>query len=459
MGMSYLPLLAKMRDYFASGATRPLAFRRQQLQRFHDCLLAHEQAINEALYQDLHKSPEEVWVSETGLVIAEIKLALKKLDEWARPVRVRTNLLNLPSSSRIMPEPLGVVLIIAPWNYPLELLLGPLVGAIAAGNTVVLKPSEFTPATAALMKKIIEEVFDPSYVWLIEGDGATVVPALMKDFRFDHVFYTGSTVVGRIVYKMAADHLTPVTLELGGKSPCVVEPDAAIEVAAKRIALAKWNNAGQTCIAPDYILVHEAVKDRFMAALQKVITTFYTTQPDRCDHYGRIINDRQFDRLTGYLRTGTVVCGGTHDKVTRYIAPTVLTNVSLDSPLMQEEIFGPLLPVLSYSRFEEAAAIIARNPNPLAFYVYTESRDKETQWLQAVPAGGACVNNSVFHFLNHRLPFGGRGSSGFGAYHGKHSFDTFSHQKSILRTPSWPDPALKYPPFKGKLSLLKKLIG
>lgn len=448
-----------MRDYFASGATRSVEFRKQQIRLLQDCLLAHEQAINEALYQDLHKSPEEVWVSETGLVLAECKLALKKLNSWTRPQRVRTNLANLPSASLIMPEPLGVVLIVAPWNYPLELLLGPLVGALAAGNCVVLKPSEFTPATSAVMKKIIEQVFDSKYVWLLEGDGATVVPSLMQSFRFDHLFYTGSTAVGKIVYKMAAEQLTPVTLELGGKSPCIVEADAHIEVAAKRIALAKWNNAGQTCIAPDYILVHASVRDRFVEALVKVIQTFYTSDPTHCDHYGRIINTRQFDRLVSYLATGKIIYGGQHDRATRYLAPTVLTDVSLDAPIMQEEIFGPLLPILTYTHFEEAKTIIERNPNPLSFYVYTESRQQEKKWLEQVPAGGACVNNSVFHFLNHRLPFGGRGNSGMGFYHGKHSFDTFSHSKSVLRTPSWIDPAIKYPPFKGKLSILKKLIG
>ena len=459
LDMDYVPTLTKMREYFASGVTHSVEFRKQQLRLLRDAILQHEQAINEALYEDLHKSPEEVWVAETGLVVAEINLALKKLDQWVQPQTVRTNLLNLPSSSRIMSEPLGVVLIIAPWNYPFQLLLNPLVGAIAAGNCVVLKPSEFAPATAAVMKTIVESVFESSYVFFTEGDGATVVPSLMDSFRFDHVFYTGSTAVGRIIYRMAADKLTPVTLELGGKSPCVVEEDASIEVAAKRIALAKWNNAGQICVAPDYILVHASVRDRFIAALQKVMEQFFSADPSQCDDYGRIINSRQFDRLINYLSMGTVLTGGTYNRDTRYIAPTLLTDVKLDSSLMQEEIFGPLLPILSYSSFEEACSIIAHNPDPLAFYVYTESKEKEKQWLQRIPAGGACVNNSIFHLLNHRLPFGGRGTSGVGAYHGKYSFDTFSHKKSVLRTPTWPDPSLKYPPFRGKLGLLKKLVG
>ncbi|MFN5249145.1 MAG: aldehyde dehydrogenase family protein, partial [Bacteroidota bacterium] len=333
--MDYVPALTKMREYCASGITHSVEFRKQQLRLLRDAILQHEQAINEALYQDLHKSPEEVWVAETGLVVAEINLALKKLDQWVQPQTVRTNLLNLPSSSRIMSEPLGVVLIIAPWNYPFQLLLNPLVGAIAAGNCVVLKPSEFAPATAAVMKTIVESVFESSYVFFTEGDGATVVPSLMDSFRFDHVFYTGSTAVGRIIYRMAADKLTPVTLELGGKSPCVVEEDASIEVAAKRIALAKWNNAGQICVAPDYILVHASVRDRFIAALQKVMEQFFSADPSQCDHYGRIINSRQFDRLINYLSMGTVLTGGTYNRDTRYIAPTLLTDVKLDSLLMQ----------------------------------------------------------------------------------------------------------------------------
>ncbi|MBM3414033.1 MAG: aldehyde dehydrogenase [Bacteroidetes bacterium] len=457
--MDYVPTLTKMREYFSSGVTQSVEFRKQQLRLLRDAILHHEQAINEALYQDLHKSPEEVWVAETGLVIAEINLALKKLDQWVRPQTVSTNLLNLPSSSRIMSEPLGVVLIIAPWNYPLQLLFNPLVGAIAAGNCVVLKPSEFAPATTAIMKTIIASVFEPTYVYLMEGDGATVVPSLMDSFRFDHVFYTGSTAVGRIIYRMAADKLTPVTLELGGKCPCVVEDDASIVVAAKRIALAKWNNAGQMCVAPDYILIHASVRDRFIAVLQKVMEQFFSADPSQCDHYGRIINTRQFDRLVNYLSMGTILAGGTYDRNTLFIAPTLLTDVKMDSPLMQEEIFGPLLPILSFTSFEEACSIITRKPNPLAFYVYTESREKEKQWLQRIPAGGACVNNSVFHLLNHRLPFGGRGTSGVGAYHGRYSFDTFSHRKSILKTPTWTDPSVKYPPFRGKLWIFKKLIG
>ena len=457
--MSHASTLAKMRDYFASGATRSAVFRKQQLSALKTAIKKYELAINEALFADLHKSPEEVWVAEIGIVLEELNNALKNIDRWMRPQKVRTNLLNLPSSSRIEAEPFGMVLIIAPWNYPFQLLINPLIGAIAAGNCAVLKPSELAPATSAVITKMIAETFSTAYISCVEGDGATVVPALLQEGKFDHVFYTGSTAVGRIVYKMAADQLIPVTLELGGKSPCVIEADASVTVAAKRIALTKYNNAGQICVAPDYILVHASVKEKFIAELKKTLDQFFSAHPEQSPHYGRIINERQFDRLVSYLSQGKIIYGGQYDRANKFIAPTLLEDVSLETPLMNEEIFGPLLPILSYTTREEALSVLARHPNPLAFYLYTNNRNNEQEWLQQVPAGGACVNNSVFHLLNHHLPFGGRGGSGLGAYHGKYSFETFSHKKAVMRTPIWPDPSIKYPPFKGKLGLLKKIIG
>lgn len=456
--MGHATMLAKMRDYFASGATRSAAFRKQRLQDLRAAILAHEAAITTALYQDLHKNPEEVWITETGMVLAEINSTLKKLDKWMRPKKVRTNLLNWPSTSRIESDPLGIVLIIAPWNYPFQLLINPLVGAIAAGNCAVLKPSELTPATSAIIKKIIDATFSTDYIACVEGEGLTVVPALLSVTRFDHIFYTGSTTTGKSIYKMAADQLIPVTLELGGKSPCVVEEDASLTVAAKRIALAKFNNAGQVCVAPDYILVHHSIKDRFVAELCKALDSFFTNSPEKCEHYGRIINTKQFDRLTQYLSQGTILYGGQHERDQLFIAPTVLDNISRNSSVMQEEIFGPLLPVISYTSCEEALEIIAAHPNPLSFYVYTNSLAKEKYWIERVASGGAAVNNSVFHLLNQHLPFGGRGDSGIGAYHGHFSFDVFSHKKAVLKTPVWPDLAIKYPPFKGKLGLFKKLL-
>lgn len=447
-----------MRDHYNSGVTRPYTFRRQQLEKLKSLVLQHEKELHDALHADLKKSPEESWVTETGFLISEINSALRNLHHWMQPEKVRTNLVNFPSSSYVMREPLGVVLIIGPWNYPLQLLFTPLVGALAAGNCVLLKPSEFAPATAAVMKKIIDENFPKQYVLCVQGDGAQIIPPMMSNFRFDHVFYTGSTSVGRIIYKMAADQLVPVTLELGGKSPCVVEGDANIKVAARRIAVAKFSNAGQMCVGPDYVLVHTSVKEQFVKSLKESVISFFSEQPSLDYSYARIINEKQFNRLVSYLNEGTIVHGGKNDVSKLYIEPTIIENVSLDSRLMKEEIFGPILPVLTFQTFEEAKAIIDLNPDPLAFYVYTSSVKSEKEWLRAVPAGGTCVNNSSWQLTNHYLPFGGRGNSGIGEYHGKNSFETFSHRKAVMKTPTWFDPDIKYPPFKGKLWLFKKVI-
>lgn len=457
--MASIASLQQLRDYFNAGHTRPYAFRRQQLQALKKAVQTHEDALQAALYQDLHKSPEEAWVTETGFLLNEIKYAISHLREWMEPQKVGTNLLNLPSGSSIQAEPLGVVLIVAPWNYPLQLLLTPLVGAIAAGNCVVLKASEFAPATAAVMKKMITDFFDPSYILYTEGDGADVVPAMMNNFRFDHVFYTGSTAVGKQVYKMAAEKLVPVTLELGGKSPCVIEADADLKVAARRIAMTKFSNAGQMCIAVDYVLIHESVKDKWVGEMKKALKTFFSDNPEQSHEYGRIINHRQYDRISGYLQQGKLLHGGKQNRDTLYIEPTLLTDIATGAAVMDEEIFGPVLPVIGFNDKKEARDIIAKHPDPLAFYVYTSDKNKAAQWLQDVPSGNACINNSSLHATNHHLPFGGRGNSGIGAYHGHHSFNIFSHRKGVLRTPTWFDPAMKYPPFKGKLKLLKWLVG
>lgn len=452
------PALELLRKHFQSGITQPYAWRKARLEMLRELILQHEDALYTALASDLHKSREEAWVTEIGMVLSEISHTLKHLQSWMRPRRVKTNLLNLPSASYIYKEPLGTVLIIGPWNFPFLLLLGPLIGAIAAGNTVVLKPSEYAPATAALVHQMIRKGFAASEVLVVEGDGATVVPAMMQHFVFDHVFFTGGTAVGKIIYQLAANHLVPVTLELGGKSPCVVEPDANLEVAAKRIVVSKFVNAGQMCIAPDYLLVHESVRARLIEAMRKAITQFYSDEPVRSGNYGRIINEKQYLRLTQYLQQGRIIVGGECRPEERFISPTLMEGISLDDPIMKEEIFGPILPVLSFSTREEALAIIDRNPNPLSFSVYTGNTAKETEWLSAVRFGGGCVNNSSWQFSNPNLPFGGRGASGIGAAHGKYSFDCFTHQKAVLKTPTWFDPALKYPPFKGKLSLFKKVL-
>jgi aldehyde dehydrogenase (NAD+) len=447
-----------MQDFYNSGITRPYAFRRQQLQKLKSAVLQHEQDLHDALYTDLKKSPEESWVTETGFLISEINCALKNLRQWMQPETVKTNLVNFPSSSYVMREPLGVILIIGPWNYPLQLLFTPLVGAVAAGNCIVLKPSEFAPATAVVMKKIIDDSFLKEYILCVEGNGVEIVPQMMNNFRFDHVFYTGSTAVGKLIYKMAAEQLVPVTLELGGKSPCIVESDANIKVAARRIAMTKFSNAGQMCVAPDYVLVHRTVKEKFIQSLKETVVKFFSEKPSDDYSYCKIINEKQFNRLLGYLKEGTIIHGGGHDLHNLYIEPTIMENVSPDSALMKEEIFGPILPLVSFEKFEDAKSVINRNPNPLAFYVYTSSTRKQKEWLQSIPAGGTCVNNSSWHLTNHHLPFGGRGNSGIGEYHGKNSFETFSHRKAVMQTPTWFDPDIKYPPFKGKLWLFKKVI-
>ncbi len=449
--------LQATRNFFKTGVTKEYNFRKQQLLNLKQSILKHEEELYECLYADLKKDKEEAWVTETGFVIAEINAALKNLKDWMRPKKTGTNLLNLPSTSFILPEPLGTVLIIGPWNYPLQLLLTPLAGAIAAGNCVVLKPSEFAPATAAVMKEIIRDVFAEEYVLYLEGEGADVIPRMMEAFAFDHVFYTGSTATGKIIYKMAAENLTPVTLELGGKSPCIVESDANLQVAAKRIVMTKFTNAGQMCVAPDYLLVHEKTRDKFLRVLIATIEKFFGDAENNYA-YSKIINERQFNRVIRYLQEGTIIHGGRNNREKLFIEPTVLENVSPDDAVMQDEIFGPVLPVISFSTPEEAKSIIEKHPNPLALYVYTSSKQKEDYWLKNIAFGGGCINNSSWHLTNHHLPFGGRGTSGIGKYHGIYSFETFSHFKAIMKTPTWFDPALRYPPLKGKLNIFKKIV-
>ncbi len=456
--MADISSLSQMRRFFDSGVTRPYAFRKQQLLAFKSALNKYEKEIYEALYADLKKVPEESWFTENGLLMQEINYALKNLREWMQPERAGTNLINLPSSSYLYPSPKGVVLVIGPWNFPLQLLLIPVAGAIAAGNCVVVKPSEFAPATGAVIEKMISEIFSNEYVMVVQGDGAAVVPTMMSNFRFDHVFYTGSIPVGKAIYQLAAKDLVPVTLELGGKDPCVVESDANLKVAAKRIALGKFSNAGQMCVSPDYLLVHSSVKDKLLNYLKEYTQKFYGENPAETYGYDKIINEKRFDRLISYLNQGRIVFGGKHDREKLFISPTIIDELSPEAPVMQEEIFGPILPVFTFSSKEEALSLINRHPDPLSFYVFTGSKKKEEEWLSAVQFGAGCVNNTAMQFTNHHLPFGGVGQSGIGAYHGKNSFDVFTHRKSVMKTPTWFDPAIKYPPLKGKLKLLKFFI-
>lgn len=451
--------LEALRQYFQSGATQSFAFRLLQLKRLKELVLENEQALYTALHTDLKKSNEESWATEIGFFLNELNYTIEHLKGWMQPTSVPTNLLNQPSTCYTIQEPLGVVCIIGPWNYPFQLLFTPLIGAIAGGNCVVLKPSEFAPATADVMGKIIRDLFPANYILYVEGEGAQVLPPMLANFRFDHIFYTGSTAVGKIIYQQAAEKLTPVTLELGGKSPALVAVDANMRVAARRIVNSKFSNCGQMCVAPDYVLVPTAFREVLIDELVKAIQQFYGVDTANSEGYGKIINERQWQRLVGYFSDGKIVYGGKSDAAKLFIEPTIMTEVSIDSKIMQDEIFGPILPILTYDSNEAALDIIRRNPNPLAFYVFTNDASTEQYWLTNVPSGGACVNNTSWHLTNHALPFGGRGASGMGGYHGKLSFTTFTHMKSVMKTPTWIDPDLKYPPYKGKGWLLKKLIG
>jgi aldehyde dehydrogenase (NAD+) len=448
-----------LKDYFNTGATQTYAFRLLQLERLKKAVMDSEKILYEALHADLKKTDEDAWATEVGFFLSELNHTIKHLQEWMQPKSVATNLVNMPSTSYTIQEPLGVVCIIAPWNYPFQLLFTPLIGAIAGGNCAVLKPSEFAPATAKVMAKIVGDLFPNNYMLYLEGDGATVLPPLLTENRFDHIFYTGSTAVGKIIYKYAAEKLVPVTLELGGKSPAVITADANLRVAARRLASPKFSNCGQMCIAPDYILVPTDLKDKLIKELIIAIQSFYGVDAEASEHYGKIINDKQWLRITSYLSEGEIIYGGKSNREKLFIEPTIMTGVHADAKIMQDEIFGPILPILTYTSKEEALAIIQKNPNPLAFYVFTENKADEQYWLTNVPSGGACVNNATMHITNHELPFGGRGFSGTGGYHGKLSFDTFTHTKSVLKTPTWIDPSFKYPPYKGKAWLLKRLIG
>jgi aldehyde dehydrogenase (NAD+) len=450
-----IPSLVKLRDFYNTGGTRSYTFRKNQLNLLKQSLLKYEKEIEAALYTDLKKNKEETYATETGLILAEINVALTNLNRWMRPRRTGTNLVNLPSSSKLYCDPLGVVLIIAPWNYPLQLLLIPLVGAIAGGNCVICKPSEFSPATTRLVEKMIVEIYSPDYIKVITGDGADVVPAMMKNFRFDHVFYTGSIPVGKLIYQMAAEQLIPVTLELGGKSPAVVHEDANLRVAAKRIVFGKFLNTGQTCIAPDYVLIHKNIKDTFCTQLKECLLKFYGSDQSVNYNYGKIINEKRFEKLVSYLEQGKILTGGNYDKSKLFIAPTVLVDVPEKAPVLSDEIFGPILPVITFDTIGEAISIVQRNPTPLAFYLFTNDAKIRHEWIEKISFGGGCINNADWHFANDHLPFGGVGNSGMGSYHGKHTFNTFTRLKPVMQTPNWFDPAFKYPPLKGKMKLFK----
>lgn len=448
--------IALQREFFATGKTKSYEFRKTQLEKLERLIKEHDQIILDALHKDLRKPAIEAFGSEVLVTTSEIKYILKHLRAWMKPQKVSTPLNLFPSSSYIHTEPLGVVLIVAPWNYPFSLTIQPLLGAIAAGNCAILKPSEHTPNTSRVIAQIINNNFDPSFITVIEG-GIETNQALLAE-KFDHIFFTGGTAIGKIVMAAAAKHLTPVTLELGGKSPCIVDATCDLEITAKRIIWGKFYNCGQTCIAPDYLLVQKSIKPILLEKLISYIKTFFGDNPQQSADLGRIVNERQFDRLVGLLDEGKILIGGQHDRGDRYIAPTLIDQVSPDAKVMADEIFGPILPILEYDQIEEAIALVNAQPKPLALYLFSKNEQLQQRIVQEVAYGGGCFNDIILHVGNPELPFGGVGNSGIGNYHGKASFDTFSHRKSILKNSFRFDLKWRYPPYTMSLETLKKFI-
>ncbi len=446
---------ALLQQYFHNGHTRSYAFRKKQLQLLKQAIRQYEPQILEALHTDLHKSPEEAFATEIGLVYAEIGYMLKHLREWMIPAGTTSPLGLFPSSGKIIREPRGTSLIIAPWNYPFQLLIAPLAGAMAGGNCAVLKPSELAPATAKVVETMIAATFDNCYIQTIQGDGATVVPALLKNYRFDHIFFTGSIPVGKTIAALAAEQLVPLTLELGGKSPCIVDEAVDLKTAAARIAWGKYTNAGQTCVAPDYLLVHESKHAALLDLLQQNIRRFYGEDASRSPDYGRIINQKHFDRLSAFLQQGNIVTGGITSREQLYISPTIMEQVQQQQPLMQEEIFGPILPVFGYREKEEVVDFIRQHSYPLSLYIFSNNKTTQRYYTEQLAFGGGCINNTLVHLADPGLPFGGVGYSGMGQYHGRYSFETFTRPKALLHTGTWLDAPVKYPPYKGKMKWLK----
>jgi len=447
--------IKKQKAFFRSGATRSHAFRKEQLLRLKRMLQENEEALMEALRADLHKSRFEAYATEIGILLHSIDHTLKHLKRWMKPKRAKRPFFLRFAKARVESEPKGTVLIIGPYNYPVQLLIEPLIGALAAGNTAIVKPSEFPVNTEKLLASLIEDTFDPRLVRAVTGGVETTRELL--DQPFDHIFFTGSTRVGRIVYEAAARKLVPVTLELGGKSPCIVAESAKLDVAARRIIFGKFLNAGQTCIAPDYLLVDAKVKDELVRHLKATLAEFH---PDPETSMGRIINDKHFARIVSLIDEKKVVHGGGHDAEDRYIAPTIIDGVTFEDAVMQEEIFGPLLPIITYENLDETIETLKDMPSPLALYVFSEDKDVARKIVENIAFGNGAVNDTVYQVANPHLPFGGRGLSGIGHYHGKASFDAFSHQKSLIERSTRVDPSIAYPPYtKRKMSLIRRLMG
>ena len=453
--MDFQNILSDQRNLFNSQKTKNLKFRKMYLEKLKEVLLKNEELLYDSIYKDFGKSKFDTFTTEISFVLKDIDYFLKNLNSLAKPKKVRTNLANQLGSSKIYPEPLGCTLVIGAWNYPYQLSLSPVVAALAAGNTCILKPSEIAENTMKAMAKIINENFPKDYFYVAEG-GIEETTEILK-LKFDKIFFTGSPKVGQIIYEAAAKHLTPVTLELGGKSPAIVTSSANFEVAAKRIVWGKFLNAGQTCVAPDYILVDEKVKDSFLDSLQSYIQKF--NYHSDSENYTQIINQRNFERLIRFIDREKVYLGGNYDLQKKYIEPTVLHNINWDDKVMQDEIFGPILPVLTFKNFNEALLTISEKDKPLAAYLFTKNSEEKEQFKSKISFGGGCINDVVMHLSNGHLPFGGVGNSGIGNYHGKFGFETFSHQKSVLERVTWGEPDIKYPPYtEKKLNWIKKLL-
>ena len=443
--MNIEEIVSAQRAYFLTGATRPVEARIACLQKLRGAIRASEAKINEALKKDLNKAPSETYMTETGLVLDELRCQIGHIRRWSRERTVPTPLAQFPSRSFVSPEPYGVALVMAPWNYPFQLSMEPLIGAVAAGNCVVLKPSAYAPATSQVMADIVASCFAPEHVTVVQG-GRQENQDLLKQ-RFDTIFFTGGVTVGKLVMESAAKYLTPVTLELGGKSPCIVDKTANVAVAARRIAFGKYLNAGQTCVAPDYLLVHASVRDALLEGIQKEIKNFFGEDPLACENLPRIVNEKHMTRLKGLIKDEQIVCGGQTQGLR--MAPTILTGVTRESPIMQEEIFGPILPVMTFEDIGEVIDFVRAGEKPLALYLFTTDQAAQRRILSSLSFGGGCVNDTIIHLATTHMGFGGVGHSGMGSYHGKRSFETFSHMRSIVKKANWLDLPMRYHPYKG----------
>ncbi|NUM36916.1 MAG: aldehyde dehydrogenase family protein [Candidatus Brocadiae bacterium] len=447
----------KQKAFFSTNQTKPIAYRLQQLKNLKKLILDHEKDIMTALFQDLKKPEIEAYTGEVGYLLHEIDYTLKNLKRWAKGHVLKTPPINMPGKTYIFPEPYGTVLIISPWNYPFQLLLAPLVGSIAAGNCSILKPSEIAPHTSALVASLIPQYFAPEFISVVEGGVAETKELL--SFAFDFIFYTGNSTVARVVMEAASKNLTPVALELGGKNPCIVTEKSDLKVTAREIAWGKFFNAGQTCIAPDYLLVPQSIEQKLTDLLVQTIQEFYGEDPQKSKDYGRIINQRHFKRVSELLQDGKVVAGGKTEEKDLYISPTLLTAVASDARIMKEEIFGPVLPIIAYNNLEDALSIIKQYPKPLVVYMFSKDKKEQTQIAQETSSGGICFNATLSYLVGSSLPFGGVGESGMGKYHGQSSFALFSHPKSILRRSFALRPKIAYPPYSIPLSYMKKLLN